>query len=379
LRLEVPPGYRFTWKPLGYEQSNDMVDIRVHETREARAAVIETRLVVKRPTRTADAALAIEAALSQAAQSLNAASLVMAPGPDFNPVALLQALTQERPGEARLWTLLGRALLERSRAQEAVEALRTAWQLTPDDAEVGTLLGTAQVTAGQFAAASDTLAELARRPSAPRDVFVTLAALHLRAARPDQALATLRDGVARRPDDVELGRRLILALAASGRDEEALVEAHRQAERHPDDARAQAELADLASARGDTEAAERAYRMALMHSPEDARLINNLAWALRSAPSRRPEALDLARRAVKLDPRMPAAWDTLAELLFLTGDAHGALAANDRALALSPADRAQYEAHRRRYEAGPPAPLSEDGLSRDDGPAASPPAPAATP
>ncbi len=372
LRIEVPAGYRFAWQPLTYDGGDQTVRLRVRETREARATVIETRVVVRGSTRSAENAVSLESALLEASHRLEE-RLVMLPGDDFDPVALLRAIVAEKPEDPRLWTLLGRSLLERSRLTDAIEALQTAWRLGPGDVQTGALLGTALLRAERFEQAFDTFRELAALPDPPTEVFLALSGLHLRAQRPEQALGALREGVSRRPADAELGRRLLVTLTAAGRHEEALAEARKQARQRPDDATVQALLGDLASNHGEHETAESAYRAALKAMPNDARVVNNLAWMLREVPARRTEALALARRAVELDPKMPAAWDTLAELLFLGGDPQAALEAIDRALALQPVDRSAYEARRRQYE-------SRGALKpRGDAPAAAPAGPAPAP
>lgn len=58
----------------------------------------------------------------------------------------------------------------------------------------------------------------------------------------------------------------------------------------------------------------------LVRVPDSANLLNNQAWMAARCQRRLPEALNKARRAVKLAPDNAAYLDTLAEILFIQGD-----------------------------------------------------------
>ncbi len=58
--------------------------------------------------------------------------------------------------------------------------------------------------------------------------------------------------------------------------------------------------------------AEAEYREAARLMPDNAEALNNLAWALLTRGGSLPEAEELARKAVALDPKRPAFVDTLA-------------------------------------------------------------------
>lgn len=85
--------------------------------------------------------------------------------------------------------------------------------------------------------------------------------------------------------------------------------------------------------------------------PEDPDLLNNFAWFLLTVGDERfrhPDAaLALARKAVRLTGEKDAnALDTLALALFRAGDGAGAVAAQEKAVALDPED----EEYRQRLE-----------------------------
>ncbi len=200
-----------------------------------------------------------------------------------------------------------------------------------------------------FDPASLYAALMTERPEDPQ-----LALLHVRAllthGRLPEALAALDRALEAHPDSAALVRLYLDVLGATGQPApwpriDALLA------RHPSDADVQLSAGDLASRRDDRTRAEGHYRTALAVAPSSARALNNLAWLLRDEAMRRDEALALAERAVGAAPEMDAAWDTLAELRFLSGDPRAALVAIDRAIALDSDRRDLYRTRRARYVA----------------------------
>ncbi|MFO7497414.1 MAG: M48 family metalloprotease [Desulfobacterales bacterium] len=98
-----------------------------------------------------------------------------------------------------------------------------------------------------------------------------------------------------------------------------------------------------------------AYTAALRLNPEDAQVLNNLAWLYATCEDsalRDPErALALAQAAVRLDPTAHVL-DTLAESYFLTGRLEEAVTAAARALALASSNRSYYEDQLRKFRRG---------------------------
>ena len=115
-----------------------------------------------------------------------------------------------------------------------------------------------------------------------------------------------------------------------------------------------------------------AYTAALRLNPEDAQVLNNLAWlyatcedhALRDSH----RALALAQAAARLDPTAHVL-DTLAESYFVSGRLEEAVAVAARALALAPSNRSYYEDQLRKFREafehqGGTAPASSTRTSR---------------
>jgi len=97
-----------------------------------------------------------------------------------------------------------------------------------------------------------------------------------------------------------------------------------------------------------------AYEQAIQLSPENAQVLNNLAWLYAtcedSAFKNPQKALDLARRAAALS-REPYIMDTLAESYYANNDMENALAAAIQALANASGNRAYYQQQVEKFQA----------------------------
>lgn len=349
LELNVPRGYRFEWAPLRFEVSDMHARIAVRERRTRTRSVVVTEVEFREAMTAPLRRIALMRLLAEHEPTLERL-LVTRPGPDFDRVAFLAAIAAERPDSARVWTLLGQAQLESGAHDAAVATLRRAYRLEPTDQRAASLFGLALLRAERQEEAEALFRTLAEPEDAPPEVFLALSALLMADERAADAADVLRNGVSRHPDDESLGRRLVAVLMRLDDSAAALVEARRQAGVRPKDGELHAMLGDLAAEAGRLEEAEGAYRVALEIAPDSARVLNNLAWMLRNEPARRDEALALARRSVDLDPSSDAAWDTLAELLYLSGEPRRAMEAIDKALDLNPDRRDLYQRRRDKYE-----------------------------
>ena len=77
-------------------------------------------------------------------------------------------------------------------------------------------------------------------------------------------------------------------------------------------------LAESANNRKDYAAASKYYRTLVDAQPNNAAMLNNLAWSLDQ--SKDPKAIEYAERAYKLAPEQPAVMDTLGVMLVEKGD-----------------------------------------------------------
>lgn len=132
------------------------------------------------------------------------------------------------------------------------------------------------------------------------------------------------------------------ALLQLGRLDEAARELERAARDGAEPALVLAATGVLAERRGDTAAAVSAYEQSLRSDPDDWEVLNNLAWIRAAHPDsalRDPvQAVELARRAVELEPDHAFVRGTLAAAYASAGRWADAITAQERALALLEAD-----------------------------------------
>ena len=128
--------------------------------------------------------------------------------------------------------------------------------------------------------------------------------------------------------------RIHALLEATGKRAEADALAEDWIKRHPKDALVLAYLGerDIAAKRYESAAAH--YRSALQRVPDNAMLLNNLAWA--AYELKRPDALGVFERAHELAPNSPAIMDTLGTILAGSGQTERGLELLGRAAELAP-------------------------------------------
>ena len=98
--------------------------------------------------------------------------------------------------------------------------------------------------------------------------------------------------------------------------------------------------------------AESVLRAALMHDPENASILNNLAWLYATGPSpfRNPQdALDLALKAAALSSA-PDILDTLAEAYYINGRYADALSAINEAISVGGPQQSHFLKQKEKFE-----------------------------
>jgi tetratricopeptide (TPR) repeat protein len=348
--LKAPAGYRFKWKPLQYTGKAGAVHLQVRERRTGSTAEIVTRLTVKRGRLAEGERAKLLAELRRAEATLDTA-LEMLPGKNFDHMAFMRTVAGERPDDVRIQLHYARILLDADQLKPARAAILQANRVDPNHPAAQALLAAVSVRMGDFQAAEVPLRKLIQRNDASATVYGTLATVLMEQSRPGAAVDVLTAGVKRFPDEPELARHRIGALQQAGRQDEALTAARKMLRRSPDDPILHGLIGDIAAELGQNGEAEAAYRAGLALNPKFSRLMNNLAWLLRDDPARRAEAIGLARKAVMLRPDGSAAWDTLAELLFRSGEYEAALKAIEMAAnhAESEREKALYARRRIKY------------------------------
>jgi tetratricopeptide (TPR) repeat protein len=201
----------------------------------------------------------------------------------------------------------------------SIAAFTAAKSLTPDDTDIDAYLVQANLTARRFDRA-ETLAReaLARDPDQPRMVRLRAQAL-LKSGKAADANKLLEDAVAREPKSREVVVGLADLYADQKRTDDALRLLGQARQAFGDDQSLAMRFANVYEGGGRLDDAEKELRKLMAEDPLDADAMNSLSYMLAEHNVRLDEAVDLARRALKLEPGNPAYLDTLGWALFKQG------------------------------------------------------------
>ena len=209
---------------------------------------------------------------------------------------IVTRLATAHPQSAWLSAMQGWLHGQQDRADEATTAFRQAIELDNNHLFARSELSRILISRGHFAEAENILAEaLLIQPDAPQ-LLLTLGDCQLRQKRYPQASNTFNKAFASQViDAVDIAR---------------IYYEHRQPDR-----------------------AIEYYQRGLARAPNDAMILNNLAWTYAEEGLRLHYALGLSMQAVKLEATSPVYLDTYAELLHLLGRHAQAAAIMGQALA----------------------------------------------
>lgn len=221
---------------------------------------------------------------------------------------------------------------------QAESAMRKALDMDPS-------LGPAQVALVDLLVADkremDAL-EFARRIQRERSAIPTgwllEALVHARLNAPAAAIDTLKAGLSKLPNSVELARELYRALSRTDRGAETDRLGATWMKSHPKDYVFEYLMATNLLARGEFAQSELHLRNVVAQQPGHAASLNNLAWVL--VAQGKPGATGFALRAVDAAPDRPKLLDTLALALAADKKFDQALTTQRRAIELAPEDNA---------------------------------------
>lgn len=216
---------------------------------------------------------------------------------------------------------------------EATKSLKKALELKPDLLE-------AQRTLMQLAlAAKNPLSalQIARtiQKQRPKEAvgYLFESDIHATTKSWPDAIKVLQAGLKQVPAP-QLATRLHSVLIAANTPTEAEKFSANWQKEHPKDASFRMYLGDFAAAQKRYGDAISQYQGALQIQPDNALILNNLAWAAGQAHS--PKALEYAEKANALAPKQPAFMDTLAMLLAEKGNTAKAIDLLREAMSLAP-------------------------------------------
>ena len=286
-----------------------------------------------------------EAALAVAKEAVDT-------NPEQLPLVELLSATQEAAGAER----------------DALRTLKSLVLREPHALKPLISLANAQARQRDFDGATSTLIRAQEKAPEHEGVARDLVGVYLKSGKPEQALKVAKDLQQRRPDDAAghllegdvraftkkwpdaerayraalkvdprsgaTAVRIYRVLVVSGRKQEAAEFAADWTARNPTGVPLRMAMAEVALASKDYATAVQQYEAALRNDPNNAVILNNLAWSLGELKD--PKAIGFAERAVELAPNSAIMLDTLGMLHLRLGDAKKGLALLERVRQLEP-------------------------------------------
>ena len=229
-----------------------------------------------------------------------------------------RAKGREMEGAAVL-VQLGIANQQLAKWDDSIAAFNAAKTLTPRDLEIDAYLVQANLTARRFDRAEAIAREaLKSDPNQPRMVRLRAQAL-LKAGKTAEATKLLEDGMAKQPDSRDFVIGLADLYADLKRTDDAVRLLEQARKTFGDDETIVMRIANVYEGGGRLAEAEKELRQLMADDPLNASAMNSLSYLLADHGLKLPEAIDLAQKAVKIEPGNPAYLDTLGWALFKQG------------------------------------------------------------
>lgn len=216
---------------------------------------------------------------------------------------------------------------------EGIKSLKKVLEIKPDNLDAQrALILVAMENKNQGSALE--IARMIQRQRAKEAVGYLLESdIHASSKAWSEAISTLRNGLKQIPT-TELAIKLHTFQRASGNAADAEQFSVSWLKDHPKDVGFRMYMGDLANSQKNYSRAVIHYRSALSLQPNNALILNNLAWA--SGQTKAPEALEYAEKANQLAPNQPAFMDTLAMLLAEKGESSKAIELLKKAIVMAP-------------------------------------------
>jgi putative PEP-CTERM system TPR-repeat lipoprotein len=218
----------------------------------------------------------------------------------------------------------------------AVASLRRAIEIDPNMEPAQTSLISMMLQDGRPKDALELARKLQVRSPGAVAGYILEGAIHRRTKEPDAAIATYRKGLQQATHSSALAVELHRILLITHRGPEAERFADQWLKDHPTDRVFENQLANSLMLRGQFDRAETHFTRLAAEMPNDAMVLNNLAWLLTARG--KPGGVPLAQRAMDLLPNRPALMDTMALALVLDKQLPKALDLQRKAVEISPGD-----------------------------------------
>ncbi len=262
--------------------------------------------------------------------------LLMQTGSPDQAVAAYRKLVGLNPEAPDYQLRLGQAQLKAGQSEAALQSFGSALKLKPDSLEAQSAMVGSMIRAGKNDEAARLLADI--KTQAPKSLAIPELEGDLKFASKQyaEAAAIYRKTTAQMPTS-GLVIKAYSALALAGKRPEADAFLADWLKSHPKDFTVRLFDADLALRSKEYSRAAQNYRVVLETQPNDAILLNNLAWALWQQKD--PQALSYAEKANSIVPGNPAVSDTLGWMLVEQGQTKRGIELLEKASATAPAQR----------------------------------------
>ena len=200
----------------------------------------------------------------------------------------------------------------------AMQSLRKALVIKPDLVEAQVALMRLEIAGGKPKEALAMAMQIQKQRPTNAVGFMLEGDVHASQKAWKEAIAAYRAGLKQAPDSTDLAVKLHAVQGASGAGAEADKFAAQWAKDHPQDVGFRRYQAEAAMVRKDYAASMTHYQAALAIDPNNALVLNNMAWV--AAQLKDPKALEYAEQANKLVPDNPMIMDTLGVILVDKGE-----------------------------------------------------------
>ncbi|MDO9314005.1 MAG: PEP-CTERM system TPR-repeat protein PrsT [Burkholderiaceae bacterium] len=218
----------------------------------------------------------------------------------------------------------------------AEESLRKALIIKPDEIDAQSGLIVVFLRNQKYSSALDVAHSVQRQRPSQSLGFLMEGDIALSENNWDEALTAYRSALKRDPNAAVAAIKLHSALLMSGKKAESKSFSETWLKDHPGNVAMHSHLGDLAIREKDYPSAETNYSAALKSAPDNALVLNNLAWVL--GKMKNENALSYAEKANDLAPNQPNIMDTLGTILADKGDTTRAIQLMTRALEIQPSN-----------------------------------------
>jgi putative PEP-CTERM system TPR-repeat lipoprotein len=299
-----------------------------------RLALIQHYLQHKDNKKALTAANDAAAALPGKPEILDALGRTQQASGDLNQaIATYGKLANMQPASPAIPLRLAELHMANKNESEATKALKKALEIKPDIVDAQRALIQLSMASKNTGAALDMARTVQKQRPKEAVGYLFESDIHAASKNWPDASKALQNGL-RQSSASQLAIKLHGIQLAAGHPDEADKLATTWMKDHPKDAAFRTYQGDLAVAQKRYPDAVAHYQGALTLQPNNALILNNLAWA--AGQTKSAKAIEYAEKANKLAPNQPAFMDTLAMLLVDKGETDKAVALFRQAMSIAP-------------------------------------------